>query len=81
MNIPPKMFVLMIILVFGTGIIANNVIRGSEIPLEFSLLLLTSVAIFVTDIKQGLARFRSKIFLIISAISFALMIISLNGWL
>lgn len=78
MNIPPKMLLLVIILVFGSGIVVNNMIRGSDIPMEFSLLILTIFAIFATDFKSGLAKYRSKMFLIISAIGLVLMYLALQ---
>jgi len=70
---------LLIILVFGLGIVANNVIRGSNIPIEFSLLVLSVLAIFVTDIRSGLAKYRSKAFLVISVIGLILMYLSLTS--
>ena len=74
-----KMQFLLIILVFGLGIVANNVIRGSNIPIEFSLLVLSVLAIFVTDIRSGLAKYRSKAFLVISVIGLILMYLSLTS--
>lgn len=78
-SIPPKHLLLVIILVFGLGIVANNVIKGSNIPVEFSLLILTTLAIFITDFKSGLAKYRSKVFLIVSIIGIALMWVSLQN--
>lgn len=79
MNLPPKALLLIVILVFGAGIVVNNMIRGSDIPVEFSLLFLTVLAIFATDFRSGLAKYRSKIFLIISAIGLVLMYLTIQG--
>ena len=74
-----KMQFLFIILVFGLGIVFNNIIHGSNIPIEFSLLVLTTIAIFITDPKSAFGRFRSRAFLIISVIGLVLMYLSLTA--